>query len=225
MLLVFFGFSGKTGAQLFFDRVFGGFSYQALDAYRSGSPSELPISWILMRTLFILSIGNYFQDDFALNGEFVLVRVGKEKFIQSKFWSLLIYCILYNSCLVISILLCGFIIGLSFFPLSLKLFPYFIFLTLTSFVEGLLFEWFSIRFNKIFGFLAFVGLLFLSMFTKIIFFISSYTMFTRWSQANLLSDHWLILLVWLALLSWILYLAIKHVVLKKDLILRKEAES
>lgn len=237
-LIYMYGNFGNDIATHLLEEVFGGFSYEDLDDFRAGSFLNIPFYWIIFRLLFILSIGTHFQNDLFHSGGFIIVRTGKESFVKSKVFSLFIYVIFYHLFIMISLLLIILIVSMTGYveniqvlisSLTMKtfievIFPYFIFLMMASSIEGLLFELISIRFHTLVGLLVFMLLLLLSIFTKVIFFVSSYTMFSRWGESNLLDDHRLTIIVWMILLTLFIYLAMKRVVKRDGFSIGKEAE-
>ena len=219
-------------------KVFGGFSYSSLDDFLSKSGLSLPYYWLLFQTLFILSLGTYFNDDLIQTSEFVIIRTGKERFINSKILSLLIYCFIY----IISLLALIVIIALLFYLIGFSdiftsfyrniievnsksiFFIYFFYLGLTLFIEAMFFEFLSLKFNQIVGFISIIFLLFVSMFNRNILLIGSYSMLYRWTESDILINNQVTILIWIFFLIVLLYIVIRTVAYSIDLVSRKGVE-
>jgi hypothetical protein len=240
LLLIFISLINSLPGQtdgliwILIDRLFGGFSYESLEAYSLEGGFFLPYYWLLFQTLFILSLGTFFKDDFITQSEFVIIRTGKKRFVDSKVLSLFIYCIVYIiSTLAIVLLITSllYLFGFqdvyssySFKNESKVLYLYLFYLIMTLFIEALIFEIVSLKFNQIVGFILIILLLFFSMFNKNVLLFGSYTMLDRWIESNLLLDKSLIIMGWISFIIVILFLTIRILSHNVDLISKKGVE-
>ncbi|PAD39521.1 hypothetical protein [Terribacillus sp. 7520-G] len=208
-------------------RFWNGFSESDLEEFKRTGEFRIPYLWLVFQLLFFISLRTFFAVDLTKSSGFIIMRTGFRRFVISKIISLLIYTALYISVFLLCIFLVSLLQYLMFgiepsFITNWKIVSiFYFFLIMALFLEAIFFEIGSVIIGEIITFIIVFTFNFLSIFSKNIFLIGNYTMFSRWSESIMLKQNIITLFSWVGILV-LIFFTIEMIIVKKiDLISEK----